>query len=485
MTHDPAALYNAYASRDPRFDGVFFVGVTSTGIYCRPVCTARTPKPSNCRFFTSAAAAEQASFRPCMRCRPELAPGNAPVDGAGRVAGRIAHRIAEGLPAENGGLEALASEFHMSARQLRRVVREELGVSPIQLVLTRRLLLAKQLLTETSLPVIDVAYSSGFSSLRRFNDAFRRRYGMPPTALRKRVAEPAAGPLPDVEPLTLRLAYRPPFDWEGVLAFLGMRTLKGVERVRQDEYVRTARMGHHVGWLRVRHAPAERVLLVDLTPSLAPVLPSVLARLRHLFDLSARPDLIAEALSRDGRLAAAVARRPGLRVPGAFDGFELAVRAILGQQVTVKGATTLAGRFVDAFGEPVATPYPELTRAAPTPELVAAAEVAQVAALGIPRARAATIVALAGEVASGRLRLDAGGDAAAVIDQLVALPGIGPWTAQYVAMRALRWPDAFPKEDVALRKRLGGVRPAEAERQSQVWRPWRSYAVLHLWQRSA
>jgi AraC family transcriptional regulator of adaptative response / DNA-3-methyladenine glycosylase II len=480
MTYDDAALYAALSARDPRFDGVFFVGVTSTGIYCRPVCTARTPKAENCRFFGSAAAAERASFRPCLRCRPELAPGNAPVDGARRVASRIAQRIAEGMLDDGSGLEEIAAEFHMSSRQIRRVVQKELGVSPMELVLTRRLLLAKQLLTETSLPVIEVAYASGFSSLRRFNDAFRGRYGMPPTRLRTEAMGGAADPAA-TRALTLQMAYRPPFDWAGLLEFLAPRALAGVEWIGDGGYLRTVRIGERRGWIRVTHAPKRCALLVELTHSLSPVLPALLTRLRNLFDLSARPDVIAEQLGRDERLAASVARNPGLRVPGAFDGFEMAVRAVLGQQVTVKGATTLAGRFAEAFGEPIETPHPALSRLSPTPERVAAAEVEEIASLGIIRSRTRSILALADEVASARLKLEPGVDPEATIRQLTALPGIGPWTAQYVAMRALRWPDAFPKEDLVLRNRLGGVTAARAEELSQAWWPWRSYAALHLW----
>jgi AraC family transcriptional regulator of adaptative response / DNA-3-methyladenine glycosylase II len=481
MTHDSTALYNAYASRDPRFDGVFFVGVTSTGIYCRPVCTAKTPKAANCRFFTSAAAAEQASFRPCLRCRPELAPGNGPVDGARRAATRIAGRIGEGMLDDGAGLEELAAEFHLSSRQIRRIVRQEIGVSPMELVLTRRLLLAKQLLTDTKLPIIEVAYASGFSSLRRFNDAFARRYGMPPSRLRKEVIG-ARGQPATSDTLTLRLGYRPPFDWSGMLAFLSTRALAGVERVEENRYLRTVELGGHRGWIEVRDMPKKHMLLVELTHSLVPVLPALLSRLRHLFDLSARPDLISAHLAQDESLAAAVARNPGLRVPGAFAGFELAMRAILGQQVTVRAATTIAGRLVEAFGEPIETPHPALTRLSPTPERLAAAEVEAVASLGIIRSRARSLVALAREVASGRLRLDPTADAEAAIEQLVALPGIGPWTAQYIAMRALRWPDSFPKEDVVLRKRLGGLTAAQADARSRPWSPWRSYACLHLWQ---
>jgi len=483
MNQDELAYYNAYAARDPRFDGVFFIGVTSTGIYCRPVCTAKTPKRANCRFFPSAAAAERASFRPCLRCRPELAPGSAPVDGPRRVASRIAYRIGEGLLDDGASLERLAAEFHMSSRQLRRVVRQELGVSPMELVLTRRLLLAKQLLSETALPVIEVAYASGFSSLRRFNDAFRTRYGMPPSGLRRAAAAEASAPSASGGLLGLQLAYRPPFDWDGLLEFLRVRALTGVERVEEGTYLRTVRLRGRTGWVRVSHAPERRALRVEMTHSLTPVLPALLARLRQLFDLGARPDVINEWLRRDERLAEAVARNPGLRVPGAFDGFELAVRAILGQQVSVKAATTLAGRFVTAFGEAAEISGPGLVRLSPTPERVAAAGEEEIAALGIVGARARSIVALAGEVAAGRLVLEAGADAESTIAQLITLPEIGPWTAHYIAMRALRWPDAFPKEDVVLRNRLGGVSSAQAEAMSQGWRPWRSYATLHLWRR--
>src|SRR5688500_16402612 len=270
MTHDPAALYSAFASRDPRFDGVFYVGVTSTGIYCRPVCTARTPKATNCRFFTSAAAAEKAAFRPCLRCRPELAPGNAPVDDARRIASLLANRIEEGLADQGASLEKIAAHFGWSSRQIRRIVHKELGVSPIELVLTRRLLLAKQLLTDTALPITEVAFASGFASLRRFNDAFRGRYGMPPTRFRK-AADARAVPVEADARLTLQLAYRPPFDWTGMLRFLRGRAMQGVELVTEEAYARTVRLGDHRGWIRVTDAPEARALRVELSHSLTPV----------------------------------------------------------------------------------------------------------------------------------------------------------------------------------------------------------------------
>ncbi len=476
-----AALYSAYAARDPRFDGVFYIGVTSTGIYCRPICTARTPRPANCRFFDTAAAAERANFRPCLRCRPELAPGNAPVDDAQRVAGLIVQRIDEGMLDGGAGLGQIADEFGWSPRQIRRVVQRELGVPPIELVLTRRLLLAKQLLTETALPITEVAFASGFSSLRRFNDAFSGRYGMPPTRFRK-ATDAGGASLPPDATLVLQLAYRPPFDWASLLGFLRKRALSGVEQVDGETYARTVRLGSVTGWVRVRHAPARRALTAELTRSLMPALPALLGRLRHLFDLAARPDVIAAHLGESPILAAAVAAHPGLRVPGAFDGFELAVRAIVGQQVTVAGATTLAGRLAETFGEKVPAEVPGLTRLSPTAERIAASSVDEIAALGIVSARAGSILALARSVAAGELRLEPGADPRLTIEQLQALPGIGAWTAEYVAMRALRWPDAFPQGDVALRKALDVATADEAGAMAEAWRPWRSYAAVHLWQ---
>ena len=480
MKDDPTACYHALKSHDTRFDGVFYVGVTSTGIYCRPICPAKTPKEDNCRFFDSAEAAEKESFRPCLRCKPELAPGNAPVDDARRIAHLLAQRIDEGLIDDGASLEDIASEFDLSSRQIRRIIKSELGVTPIELMQTRRLLLAKQLLTQTKLPIIEIAFASGFSSLRRFNDSFSSRYRMPPTRLRKEAAEQKTLAEPH-ESSTLQLSYRPPYDWDSILEFLSGRIVKGTDWIAEGAYHRTVRLGKHTGWIAVSHAPAQRSLLVRFTHSLTPVLPALLGRLRHLFDLSARPDLIAAQLSKDPLLHSSLELNPGLRVPGAFDGFELAVRAILGQQVTVKAATTLSCRFVEAFGEKIDTPFPELHRLSPLPERIAEATIDSIARLGIISARAKSIIALSQAVASGDLQLDAGAHPEKVIEKLVALPGIGPWTAHYIAMRALRWPDAFPKEDIAVRNNLGGVTAKQAETMSHAWSPWRSYAVLHIW----
>jgi len=484
MLQEAKTLYKALRSRDHRFDGLFFVGVKSTGIYCRPVCTVKPPKEINCTFYHTAQQAEQAGFRPCLRCRPELAPGNAPVDNSQRVAHLIVRRIEEGVADEGAALEIIAQEFDLSSRQIRRIIQKELGVPPIQLILTRRLLLAKQLLTETKLPVIEIAFASGFTSLRRFNDAFTTRYGMPPTRLRKKAVE-GAGDVNGADPLTLQLAYRPPYDWAGVLEFLKARELKRVEWVGEDFYARTVRLVDKRGWIRVKHFAKKNALLLELSHELVTVLPALLNRVRDLFDLDARPDEISRVLRKDNYLAASVKANPGLRVPGAFNGFELGLRAILGQQITVKAATTVACRFAEAFGEPIVTPFPELDRLSPEPGRIARASVDDIARLGVPGARARSIIALAQAQKGFSLESGSRHNPDATIARLAELPGIGQWTAHYIAMRATRWPDAFPKEDIAVRKNLGGVTAREAEKMSEAWRPWRSYAVLHLWKNSS
>lgn len=482
MVQQERSRYQALAARDSRFDGTFFVGVTSTGIYCRPVCPAKTPKAVNCRFFDTAQQAEQAHFRPCLRCRPELAPGNAPVDDSQRIAQQIVQRLEDGTLDEETDLSVIAGRFELSTRQIRRVVQQHFGVSPIKLLSTRRLLLAKQLLTETRLPVTDVAFASGFSSLRRFNDAFSTRYGMPPSRLRREVA---GGSASGVEAMSsrLQLVYRPPYDWAGVLEFLSRRAIRGVELVADGSYARTVRLGRRTGWFRITHDADRHALLLEFPHVLTPVLPSLLARVRHLFDLDARPDLICAQLKKDELLAARVRRTPGMRVPGAFHGFELGLRAILGQQVSVKAATTLAGRLAETFGEKIPAPFPGLDRLSPEPQALSRAKIPDIASLGVVRARATSILALARAHCSGDLQLDGGSshDPQAMMRRLMQIPGIGPWTAHYIVMRALRWPDAFPKEDIVLRKVLGGVSARQAEEISQAWRPWRSYAVLHLW----
>jgi AraC family transcriptional regulator of adaptative response / DNA-3-methyladenine glycosylase II len=395
-------------------------------------------------------------------------------------------RIEEGNTDETSALEAMADEFELSSRQIRRIIGKELGVSPIQLILTRRLLLAKQLLTETQLPITEIAFASGFASLRRFNDAFATRYGMPPTRLRQKAVERPTT-VSSADTSTLQLSYHAPYDWAGILAFLKARALKGVEWVTADSYARTVHLGNAKGWIKVTQSKKKEALLLEFTHRLTPVLPALLNRVRDLLDLNARPEIISGHLRKDRLLGPWVNANPGLRVPGAFDGFELGVRAILGQQVTVKSATTLAGRWATAFGESIVTPFPELTRLTPSPTKVAKASVDELAALGIVRARGRGLLGLAQAHVSGQLSLDSGNhpDPETAIARLAELPGIGHWTAHYIAMRALRWPDAFPKEDVAVRNNLGRVTAKQAQELSQAWRPWRSYAVLHIWNNRA
>ena len=483
---DASGCYRALAARDARFDGVFYVGVTSTGIYCRPVCRARTPRRDRCRFFNNAAAAERAGFRPCLRCRPELAPGHSSVDAVGRLASAAASRIAEGA-LNAGDVETVARELGVGARHLRRVLEREVGVTPVELAQTQRLLLAKRLLTDSELPVTDVAHASGFQSLRRFNALFRARYRLSPTGLRRhrngklpgRGATHRADAHDGDEVVHLTLAYRPPFAWDTLLRFLAARATPGVELVEQDRYARTIAIGAHHGWVAVTPSRDADALNVAVAGSLLPVLMPALARVRHLFDLDADPREVDDHLSGEG-MSRLVRQHPGLRVPGAIDGFELAVRAILGQQVSVRGATTLAGRFVATFGAALPAPAP-LDRIAPSAARVADADVDAIAAIGIPRARAASILALARAVAHGQIHLNAGANATEMMRRLRALPGIGAWTAQYIAMRALRWPDAFPASDLALRRAAGVATPAKLERLAVRWSPWRAYAAMHLW----
>jgi AraC family transcriptional regulator of adaptative response / DNA-3-methyladenine glycosylase II len=476
MQLDADLCYRSLSARDTRFDGHFFVGVTSTGVYCRPICPARVPRRDNCRFFSNAAAAERDGFRPCLRCRPELAPGHAPMDAVGRVAAAAVARIEAGALNE-AGLDALAAELQVSGRQLRRAIEREYGVAPVELAQTQRLLLAKRLLTDTRIKVADVAFASGFSSLRRFNHLFRTRYGLSPTALRSKRASGA-----ESHTVKLKLAYRPPLAWDALLAFLVGRGAAGVEEADGVRYLRTVRIGEHCGWIAVEPAPGEAALRVEAAITLLPVLTPLLARLRRLFDLDANPQVIAAHLQRDPRLRQLLAQKPGLRVPGAFDGFELALRAVLGQQVSVKAATTLFGRFCRAYGVPLSTPHAVLSHCGPQAEHIAAAGVEEIAALGLPRSRAVTVRSLARAVSERKVRLEPGHDHAAILAELKELPGIGDWTAQYVAMRALRDPDAFPASDLGIYRSLGVSKPGAALAAAEAWRPWRAYATMYLWQ---
>jgi AraC family transcriptional regulator of adaptative response / DNA-3-methyladenine glycosylase II len=474
MTLDSSICYRALLARDARFDGRFFVAVSSTRIYCRPVCTVRPPKRENCRFFPSAAAAESNGYRPCLRCRPELAPGNASVDATTRLA-QAAASMMEDQTLDGEGVDAIAGRLGITDRHLRRAFGAEFGVSPVEFAQTQRLLLAKRLLTDTALPVTDVAFASGFGSVRRFNALFKQRYRLQPTRLRSRRA---AAPASDV--LEFELSFRPPFDWPLTSTFLRLRAIAGVEAVEDSCYRRTVRIDaggkEHVGWIAVTMSPKKPALRVSVSASLAKALPAVLSRVKALMDLACHPADVAQAL---GPLAK---RHPGIRVPGAFDGFEMAVRAVLGQQVSVAAASTLAGRFAAAFGAAIATPFGSLTTLFPTAARVADLSASQIARVGMPGTRARTIIELARAVADARVVLMQNADIEATLQALRALPGIGEWTAQYIAMRALSWPDAFPHTDLGVMRALGEKNARAVLAAGDAWRPWRAYAVMHLWQ---
>jgi AraC family transcriptional regulator, regulatory protein of adaptative response / DNA-3-methyladenine glycosylase II len=474
MLLDSETCTRALETRDARFDGVFFVGIRTTGIYCRPICPARATLRKNRRYFASAAAAERAGFRPCLRCRPEMAPGLARVDAVPRLVDAAARHIAAGA-LNSGSVTSLARELGVSSRHLRRAMNDELGISPVELAQTHRLLLAKQLLTDSDLPISRVAYASGFQSVRRFNALFRERYRLAPQNLRGR--RPIKEPGNDV---SVRLPYRPPLAWDALLKFLAARAVPLVEHVADGAYSRTLAIDGHRGVITCR-AGSAKVPTIDLTVSagLMPVLLAVIARMRELFDLDAEPEKIATHLSSSG-LGPIRGNARGLRVPGAADSFELMIRAILGQQVSVKGASTLMTRLTERHAERMETGHPQLTHLAVCADALANDTPRQIATIGMPLARANTIHLVAQAAAAGELRLQPGVDVVSLRRQLVSIPGIGPWTAEYVLMRAVHWPDAFPASDLVL-QRAAGLSAAKLTRLSERWRPWRAYAAIHLW----
>lgn len=473
----PDARYAALAARDARFDGRFFVGVTSTGIYCRPVCRVRLPQQRNCRFFANAASAEQAGFRPCLRCRPELAPGLSLTDSSQVLAAHAARLLQEAVREGRAlALPDVAAALGVTDRHLRRIFQDAHGVSPIDFVTTQRLLLAKQLLTDTALPVTQVALASGYGSVRRFNAAFAERYRLSPSALRRSRDDEPAGTQP-----VLRLAWRPPYDVAGMLRFFALRALQGVEAVDGLELRRTLALPHGdgllAGWFALRFVPQRHELQLTAAPAFTPVLGALLQRVRQALDLDADPAQIDPVLA-----ALPLPPVPGLRLAGSFDGFETALRIVLGQQITVAAARTLMRRVVERYGAAVETPFAELNRLAPTPAAIAAADPEEVGRLGIVRQRVRALQALAAEVAAGRLRLAPGAPLAPTLAALQALPGIGDWTAQLIALRVLAWPDAFPSTDIGLLNALGTRDARAALSQAEAWRPWRGYAVMRLWQ---
>ncbi len=483
----------ALGARDARFDGLFFVGITTTGIYCRPVCPSRVSTPARRRFFESAASAERAGFRPCLRCRPELAPGRALIDAVPRLARLAAHRIGAG--ALNGrGVRELARELGVSERHLRRVLEREIGVSPIELAQTHRLLLAKQLLADTSLSITRIAYASGFQSLRRFNFTFRERYRMSPSALRRaRRTNGAASESKSAAPVDLvrlTLAYRAPFAWGALIAQLQREALPGVEVVDCACYRRTVRIDGRDGVVFVSDAAsnapesphgARNHLNVDVTPSLLPVLMPLLARLRALFDLDAEPAAIDAHLAQGG-LTALVRERPGLRVPGTLEGFDVVLRSLIGSAVRSRAqANHLVRRVVETLADPMDGGFSGLDRLAPTAEHVAAAGAARLSMLGVPKRRAESLATLAGAIADRQLRLEPGGDVEEARRGLMHIADLSERVATTIVMRSMCWPDALPVTDRALQRTAGVANPGALRALAERWRPWRAYAAQHLW----
>ncbi|MCL1982419.1 MAG: helix-turn-helix domain-containing protein [Clostridiales bacterium] len=482
IKHDDG-LYEAFKARDARFDGRFFVGISSTGIYCRPVCRSKQPKAENCTFYPTAAEAEQAGYRPCLICRPELAPGASQTDATASLVYR-ATRMLEKDCGCGQSLDELAGRLGCSGRHLRRVFTAEYNVTPVHYLQTCRLLLAKNMLTDTNLSVLDVAMAAGFGSLRRFNDAFKKHYSLAPTALRKRMPakKKASGEI------TLALGYRPPYTWAEVLRFLESRAIPGIETVINDEYMRTAHFedaaGNRIcGVVRVGHDAKKNVLSVTVSDALLPAIPQVLARVKHLFDLYCDPAAVYETLKTMNDISPGLCVL-GTRVPGCFDAFEMAVRAVLGQQVTVKAARTLAARIVKGFGIPVQTGIAGLTHVFPTPDSILAMGEGianNFGTLGVTSARSNTIRELAQAFVRSEIDFDLCAEPEEEIKKLMMIKGIGSWTAKYIAMRTMEWPDAFLETDAGVKKALHPCTSDELLEMAEAWRPYRSYATVSLW----
>ena len=475
MRFDPRTCSQARLTRDARFDGRFFIGVRSTRIYCRPICPVRAAKEQNVTYFLTAAAAAEAGYRPCMRCRPESSPGTPAWSGTSATVGRALRLISEG-GVEDDGIEKLAARLGIGSRQLRRLFLQHLGATPSAVIKTRRLHFAKKLIDETVLPFRQIADASGFGSVRRFNSAFRKTYGRTPTEIRR--FSHSNRSLKSSDEYEFRLSFRPPFQWRAFLDYMGKRAIPGVESVDSESYRRTIALNGCSGTLRVALAESNPALRVQISLADPRWLFQIIEKVRRLFDLTADPREISAHLSSDSLLAERMKGTPGLRIPGNWDGFELAVRAILGQQVSVGGATTLAGRLVDRFGVKICDISP-LTHLFPKPEQLAKANIEQI---GLPKARAQTIRMLARHVADGRISFDSVQDTEEFRSRLVEIPGIGDWTAQYIAMRALNDTDAFPASDLGLMRAMSLTNPSEAVRRAEPWRPWRAYAAMYLWQ---
>ncbi|MCK6451854.1 MAG: helix-turn-helix domain-containing protein [Alphaproteobacteria bacterium] len=483
---DPEICYRALRTRDVRFDGRLFVGVTSTRIYCRPVCPAPPARFENCRFFASAAAAQEAGFRPCLRCRPETAPDLGAWRGTSNTVTRGLGLIAEGaLDGEDASVDRLAARLGVGERQLRRLFEQHLGASPIAVAQTRRVLFAKQLIHDTRLPMSEIALASGFGSVRRFNETFRKLFRRPPSAIRRKLVTSLPEGSVAATGVTVRLRYRPPYDWPAMIAFFRGRAVEGVERVDGAVYRRTVLQDGEAGTVEIRHRPDSESIEATIRFPNVRALPAITARIRRVFDLGADVATIGAHLAQDPLLAPLIAARPGLRAPGGWDGFELAVRAVLGQQVTVEAARQLAGKLVRLCGTPLPADRraePALTHAFPTPAQVAAADLGPI---GMPGARKAALVAMAEAALADPHLFRPQATVEETVARLRGIRGVGEWTAQYIALRAVRETDAFPASDIGLLRgaATNGTRPSPRELagRAEPWRPWRAYAAQHLW----
>ena len=474
MELDRQVCDRARRSRDARFDGRFFIGVTSTGVYCRPICPAREPKQEHILYFQTAAAAEAAGFRPCLRCRPEASPGTPAWLGTSGLVSRALRLISDGV-LDGHGVDDLADKLGVTSRHLRRLFLQHLGATPLDVALTRRTHFAKRLIDETSLPLREVAFASGFGSLRRFNDQIRRTYARTPTEIRQRAR---SQPPTRSETYRFRLAFRPPYDWDALLAFLKARATPGVESVDRSRYRRTIAVDGKNGVIEVSRAPDGSALNLEVRFPDSRALLFIVERVRRMFDLGADPNVIAACLSGDPLLRDLLKAHPGIRMPGAWDGFELAVRAILGQQISVSAATTIAGRVATMSGSPVSEGG-ELSRLFPTAIQMANAPIERA---GVIAARAGAIRGLARRAAEKAISFGPFVNQQEIVTALRLLPGIGDWTVSYIAMRALGEPDAFPSGDLVLRRMAGVVSPRDLDARAEAWRPWRAYAVMLLWQ---
>ena len=473
MKLDWQVCSRARLSRDARFDGKFFIAVLTSGVYCRPICPARTAKEKNCRYFPTAAAAAEAGFRPCLRCRPECSPGTPAWLGTPNTVSRALRLISEsGL--DDGGVEVLAERLGVGSRHLRRLFLQHLGATPLAVAQTRRLHFAKKLIDETKLPMSQIAVAAGFGCVRRFNAGIHKVYHRTPTQIRR-----LAGKMPTQSgnQYLFHLNFRPPYHWQGMLDFLAPRATPGVEKVEASTYSRTISVGKFAGNFEVSLDESRDALQVRIEFADPPSLFYIVERIRAMFDLNADWASIAKTLRSDPVMSASVQADPGIRVPGCWNGFELAVRAILGQQVTVCGATSLAGRIAATFGKNFHGPQ-GLTHLFPSPETLATANLTSV---GLTTARAETIRVLARAVSTGRINFEGVVDSEEFLQRLCEIPGIGHWTAQYVAMRALGEPNAFPSSDLGLMRALSLTSARDVERRAEPWRPWRAYAAMYLW----